>query len=184
MTFNRQEAYKKRLEDNWRRPRGWHSKVRLGKRGHPRKPSQGHRTALEDRGMHNGLEIVRVERPEQVKELDPKKHAIVVASVGARKRIAIIEAAEQFEIINASKQTADTLKEKFKEKQQEHAKRKKERKKKHEELEKKAEEASKEAEESEEKEEEKKPHTPKKDENIEKQKKQAKKEVTGPAPTE
>lgn len=145
MKFTRQERYKTKLAGKWRRPKGLHSKMRLGKRGHAGKPSQGYRAAVSERGRIAGLEPVRVERPEDLQGLDPKTHAIIVGSVGTRKRIAIIEAAKGFTITNGSEKTAEALKRQYAERTQLHAKRKEEREKRHKELEEKVKEAEKEA---------------------------------------
>ena len=41
--FQRQDQHKKRLKKVWRRPRGRHSKVRLGKRGHQKRVRIGYK---------------------------------------------------------------------------------------------------------------------------------------------
>jgi ribosomal protein L32E len=112
--YGRQEVYLKRLEDKWRSPKGLHIKV--GERGHPAMLEKGYRTPVAVRGMtKTGLVPVRVAQLEDMRTLDPKKNAIIVARVGGKRRILIIEAAvaKGFALVNANEKVASRLKERF-----------------------------------------------------------------------
>ncbi len=86
-----------KLGEKWRRPKGRHSKVRRHEKGKGFLPKPGYRSPKEVRGLHaRGLKEVRVFTPEEVTNLDPKKHAIrIAAQVGRRKRIEIMNLAKQ-----------------------------------------------------------------------------------------
>ena len=90
---------KKRVGDRWRTPRGHQSKMRHGFRGYPIKVSSGWRSPVEVRGLDpKGHEFVIVFN---VKDLDNlKKNVAIVISgnVGNKKRLAIVEKAEQLKI--------------------------------------------------------------------------------------
>lgn len=120
--FVRQDGHKKaKLDSNWRNPRGLHNKVRLEKRGYRPVVKTGYRSPLDVRHLdRDGLEPVRVSTVEQVKQLDPKKHSIILSgTLGGKKKIAIIKAAEGFSIRNASQETAKSLEENFKQRHSE-----------------------------------------------------------------
>ena len=105
-TFRRQQAaIRKKLKDGWRKPRGLHSKMKDGIKGHPKSRRMGYRTPVAVRGMTaKGLIPVRIERPEGLAGLDPKTHAIVLGKIGGRKKVLVIEQAVQagFTLVNAS----------------------------------------------------------------------------------
>jgi large subunit ribosomal protein L32e len=98
--FIRQDAYRfaklKNLK-HWRRPVGRHSKIRAKKKGQATLVRWGFGSPKEVRGlMRSGHEPVHVFNASDVTKLDPKKQvAIVGGSVGARKRLAIVAAAEK-----------------------------------------------------------------------------------------
>ena len=67
--FVRQDTNKtKRLKKNWRRPRGFHSKIRLNKKGHAKSPSQGYRNPKEIRGKELNL-VYNLKDLENLKEI-------------------------------------------------------------------------------------------------------------------
>jgi len=95
-----QDAHKRgELPAKWRKPRGVQSKLRLGKKGRRKKPSQGFRSPRLVRGLHKtGLKLLRVC---SLKELDtlPKGVGIIISSkLGHKKRLEIIKKAEQLKI--------------------------------------------------------------------------------------
>jgi large subunit ribosomal protein L32e len=98
--FIRQDAYRfaklKNLK-HWRRPVGRHSKIRAKKKGQATLVRWGFGSPKEVRGlMRSGHEPVHVFNASDVTKLDTKKQvAIVGGSVGARKRLAIVAAAEK-----------------------------------------------------------------------------------------
>ena len=100
--FIRYESWRyKRVKPNWRRPRGIDSKVRQKKKGWIRMPDVGYRSPKTVRGIHpSGFEEVIVYRPQDLENLDPTKHAVRIAhSVGTKKRLAILEKAEELELV-------------------------------------------------------------------------------------
>ncbi len=86
-----------RLGEKWRRPRGRHSKLRKHEKGKGFLPKPGYRSPKLVRGLHpSGLEEVRVFNPKELANLDPKRHAVRIASqVGKKKRAEIMKKAEE-----------------------------------------------------------------------------------------
>jgi len=161
--FIRTDAHKKkRLEENWRRPRGRHNKIRLCKKGHRKKPSQGYRSPKAVRGLDkSGLKPVVVKNVSDLVSLDKQKDgAVISGNVGKRKKIEIakkgIELGITFlnfdpkkflEKIEQEKKVKEEEKAKKKEKKEAEVKEKKEKEaEKKEEAEKKKEELEKEKE--------------------------------------
>ncbi len=89
-----------RIETRWRFPRGRHSKVRQMHCGRPAMPNPGFGAPREVRGLHHsGLEMVVVHNLEQLQALNPQTQgAIVAAAVGNRKKLSLLEAAQQNKI--------------------------------------------------------------------------------------
>ncbi|MEF8848016.1 MAG: 50S ribosomal protein L32e [Candidatus Thermoplasmatota archaeon] len=99
--FLRQEGFRyKRIPNNWRRPKGLHSKMRVNKKYRPNKARIGYRGPSETRGLHpSGFEEVRVENVNDLKKINPKKQAARIgATVGTKKRIKIKEKAKELDI--------------------------------------------------------------------------------------
>ena len=84
----------------WRFPRGRHSKVRQMHCGRPAMPNPGYGAPVEVRGLHkSGLEVVMVRNAEDLQNLNIKTQgAVISASVGARKRLSLLEMAQQKKI--------------------------------------------------------------------------------------
>jgi len=96
--FVRQESWRyKKVSESWRRPRGSSSKMRLRLRGWPKTVAVGYKTPRAIRGMHpSGMRETLVRRPKELEELDPKSRVVRIAhTVGERKRIAILEKADE-----------------------------------------------------------------------------------------
>ncbi|MFH0832668.1 MAG: eL32 family ribosomal protein [Candidatus Aenigmatarchaeota archaeon] len=74
----------KRLKRKWRRPKGRHSKLRVGKCGSGITPSIGYKKNRESVAIINNL-----------KDLDNIKSGILASSVGKKKRMLIAEKAEK-----------------------------------------------------------------------------------------
>lgn len=94
--FVRQESWRYvRIKENWRRPRGKDSKMRLHKKGYPKCPRVGYRSPKLVRGLHpSGFREVLVYNVKDViaKVKDPTRYAVRIAScVGERKRKEIVE---------------------------------------------------------------------------------------------
>ncbi|MEX2703093.1 MAG: 50S ribosomal protein L32e [Candidatus Baldrarchaeota archaeon] len=100
--FVRYESWRyKRVKPNWRKPKGIDSKVREKRKGWIKMPDIGYRSPKVVRGLHpSGFEEVLVYRPEDLEKLDPTKHAVRIAhTVGTRKRLTILEKAEELELV-------------------------------------------------------------------------------------
>lgn len=96
-SFKRHETCKrKHISDAWRKPRGKHSKVRQRYRSKGIMPSIGYRTPEKVRDLNPmGYREVRVSNPAEIKKLDPKKEmAVITSSVGRKKKLDIMKAAE------------------------------------------------------------------------------------------
>ena len=89
-----------RIETRWRFPRGRHSKVRQMHCGRPAMPNPGYGAPREVRGLdHSGLEMVVVHNFAELQALDSKTQgAIVAAAVGNKKKLSLLEAAQQHKI--------------------------------------------------------------------------------------
>jgi len=97
--------YLARLEDSWRSPRrSLDNKIRLERKGFPPRVKVGYRGPRAVRGLHpSGMIDVLVYNASQLDSLDPKVHAVRIASsVGARKRGEIIKRAIElgFKVLN------------------------------------------------------------------------------------
>jgi large subunit ribosomal protein L32e len=96
--FRRQEWFRyKRLGDTYRKPRGMHSKMRVGKKYRPPRAKIGFRGPKAARGLHpSGFEEVLVHNANGLDDLDPKRQAVRIAhGVGGRKRNDIQEKADE-----------------------------------------------------------------------------------------
>lgn len=103
--FVREESWRYiRLKENWRRPKGKDSRMRLQKSGSPPLVSIGYRSPKKYRGLHPcGLEEKIISNINQLNELNPKIHAIRISSkIGKKKKIEINEKANSlgFKILN------------------------------------------------------------------------------------
>ena len=99
--FVRQESWRyKRLKPNWRRPKGIDNKMREKRKGYPRLVSVGYRGPTVTRGLHpSGYTVVHVANVYDLEKIDPKEEAIIIRrTVGERKRMEIIERAEELNI--------------------------------------------------------------------------------------
>ena len=90
MKFIRQDAHKKaKLKKVWRRPKGLQNKMRLQKKGYRKLPKVGMGTPNKEKNMINGKPIVRVSNLSQL--VNAKGKVVVLANIGMKKKIAIIE---------------------------------------------------------------------------------------------
>lgn len=101
--FVRQKSYliKFRKKDPvWRAPKGNCNKLRVGKKGHSKKPSIGYGAPLKIRGFHNiGLKEFFVSTLKDLEGVDPKENGIVLkAGIGARNKIKILEESKKRKI--------------------------------------------------------------------------------------
>ena len=114
--FLRSEYHRlKRIQSTWRRPKGIDNKMRHKLKGKRKMPGTGYRNPRKVRHLHpSGFEIVPVFN---VADLDKVKQGVQIAqigrTVGSRKRISIIEHAEDLgiHVINPRVRTENILKE-------------------------------------------------------------------------
>lgn len=100
-TFKRTDSHKKKkLDENWRRPRGLQSKLRkrIASKGAVVQVGYGSPRAV--RGLHpSGFEDVLVRNLDDLQLIDPACQAVRIArTVGVRKRRVIEEVAKNREI--------------------------------------------------------------------------------------
>ncbi len=96
--FRRADAHrKKRLDDNWRRPRGLHNKARRHIKGKARVVHPGYGSPAGVRGMHpSGYTEVLIERPIDLDEVDASTTVVRIGGgVGWKKRLVIEERARE-----------------------------------------------------------------------------------------
>jgi len=99
--FKRQESWRyKRLEKSWRRPRGLDSKMRKKVKGWPSSPGAGYRGPKNSRGLHpSGRVEVKVNNIDDLGKVKPDSEVVKIAhTVGARKRIEILNKAKEMGI--------------------------------------------------------------------------------------
>ena len=112
--FRRQEWFRyKRLDDNWRKPRGIQSKARRNMHNRPKVVSTGFGGPTLVKGRHpSGFEEVMVYRHQDLDGLNPKRQAARIGhSVGYLKRIYIAIQADEMEIriLNFNREAHDEL---------------------------------------------------------------------------
>ena len=106
----KESNFSPRVKVRWRFPRGRHSKVRQMHCGRPAMPNPGYGAPAEVRGLHqSGLEMVIVRNAQELQELNPKTQgAIIAASVGNKKKISLLELAQQKKITLLNVKDAST----------------------------------------------------------------------------
>ena len=103
--FVRQESWRyKRLKPVWRRPKGLDSKMRLKQKGWPKSVSVGYRSPRSVRGFHpSGFEEMIVYNAKDLEGVGPNQAARISHTVGKRKRVEIIDKAEELKIFVLNK---------------------------------------------------------------------------------
>jgi large subunit ribosomal protein L32e len=98
-TFLRNDWHKKiklgrgvKKNQKWRGAKGRQNKIRLGRRGHPARPKIGYSQPTKLRNKIDNLNFTRIENVKKLESLK-KGDAIIIASVGAKKKAQIIESA-------------------------------------------------------------------------------------------
>ncbi len=95
-SFTRQNRFKARVGDAWRKPRGIDNKVRVGRKGFSASPRIGYGTPRAQRGMHpSGVFETLVAT---LKELEAVQNGFAVrfsGTLGGRKRRLLSEAAKK-----------------------------------------------------------------------------------------
>ena len=98
--FIRQDAHKKkRLGNKWRKPKGLHSKMRLGFKGHPRKISSGYGSPkLVEGADRTGLMPKIICNRQDLEGLKEKEGAVISGSVGKKKKLEMLNLAIEKDI--------------------------------------------------------------------------------------
>lgn len=80
----------------WRRPKGYHNKVRRGEAGKGKMVQAGYRSPAELRGINlRGFRLIHVETIKQLEKVNPKEEmAILSSNLGLKKKLAMIKFAE------------------------------------------------------------------------------------------
>ncbi len=94
--FRRPEKHRKRsLPDNWRKPKGHHSKIRRKERPEVKMPLVGRRTPKKLRNFDSkGREIIMLYSVDDLKLLDNTKIGVVSSKLGLKKKAEIAKAAK------------------------------------------------------------------------------------------
>ena len=103
--FQRQESWRyDRIKINWRKPKGFDSKMRIQKKGWPAIVKIGYRGPKSARGLHpSGFYDKLVYNIDELNILNPKTDAIRISSkIGKRYKLTIVNKAEKlgFHILN------------------------------------------------------------------------------------
>ncbi len=93
--FIRQNYVRKKLGKKWRKPKGMHSKMRLGKAGKSVRAQAGYSSPKMIRSLHKtGLKPILIRAPKDIEEMNPKTEGAVISSkTGLKKRIELIKKA-------------------------------------------------------------------------------------------
>lgn len=86
------KPFRPALPDNWRKPRGHHSKVRRAKKWKIRMPNVGWGTPKLLRNTTKGRRIVSINKIDDLKTLNEKSVGVVSAKLGLRSRLEIAKA--------------------------------------------------------------------------------------------
>ncbi len=90
---------KKKLEDKWRRPKGIQNKRRLNKRGYAPVVKSGYQSAKDEKGLIKGLLPIMINNITDLNALDNKTQGAIMANVGAKKLVLLLEEAKKLNII-------------------------------------------------------------------------------------
>jgi large subunit ribosomal protein L32e len=100
-----------RVSESWRRPTGKSSRMRKKRRGWALSPAIGYGSPRKYRGFHpSGLKEILIHNVNELENFSPDEKAIrIAATVGERKRLVIIEHAQQlgYKILNPRISKAD-----------------------------------------------------------------------------
>jgi len=99
--FLRDEGFRyKRIPQNWRRPTGYTSKLRINLKYRPSKVRIGFRAPKMVRGLHSsGFKEMIIHTVKELKKIDPKKQAVRIGgTVGTKKRLEIAKRAGELDI--------------------------------------------------------------------------------------
>lgn len=96
MRYSKLGKNRKKLQ-KWRKPKGRHNKMREHRFGYPRMPTIGHKNDKTERGKIGGLVPIRVENMKELSKAT-KKNIIILARVGAKKKMEIMKKANEMGI--------------------------------------------------------------------------------------
>ena len=117
--FVRTDPQKKKLKVKYRKPRGIHNKIRLNKAGHEKKPSPGYRTPKKIKHYtREGAKRVILFNEEGLNILKKEELPFIAAGVGLKKKIRILEKAQQKGIFIGNIKDIPSFLAKIKEEQQ------------------------------------------------------------------
>lgn len=114
--FVRQDAHKvKSLERKWRKPKGIHSKMRHKFKGYRKLVSKGYKSPADVRGLSGkGMEMILINNTDDLQKLNAKTQAAVIAkTVGMRKKLAIVDKANEMNIAITNLKDQKDFKAKF-----------------------------------------------------------------------
>ncbi len=105
--FVRSDGHKlKALGQNWRSPKGMHSKIRLNHRGRVHQPTPSYGSPRAVRGMiREGLMPIEVTTMKDISKIDPSTQAVVIRKVGQRLRVELLKyaLANKITVVNIKK---------------------------------------------------------------------------------
>ena len=81
----------------WHGAKGRQNKLRLNRKGRMQRPKIGWGADTKNKGFVDGLEVVRVENLSELSKVK-KGYGIIIARVGAKKRVEIIAKANEMKI--------------------------------------------------------------------------------------
>ena len=92
--------YLVRIGNSWKKPWSLDNKIRLERKGFPKKVKVGYRKPRKVRNLHpSGFKEIIIHNPNEVVKVDSKKYAIRIAStVSKRKRKKILRRAKKYGI--------------------------------------------------------------------------------------
>ncbi len=83
----------------WRKPKGIHSKLRRGFRGHKMIPSIGYASPRAVKGLtRDGLKILLINNVNDLKKITSQNLAMISSVVGTKKKIEILSKAQEMKI--------------------------------------------------------------------------------------
>ena len=100
-TFISQDSWKrKRIRQRWQKPKGFQSKIRLGKKGYRKLVTTGYGSPKSVSGLHiSGLEIKKINSESDLKNINKETQGIIISgSVGMKKKSALLKKAQEAEI--------------------------------------------------------------------------------------
>ncbi len=91
--FSKLGKNRKKLQ-KWRGAKGRDNKIRENRKGYPKAPAVGYRTEIKNSGKIKGKIPVRVCNINDLRKIE-KNNIVIVACVGAKKKIEIIKKAQE-----------------------------------------------------------------------------------------